>query len=245
MPVRPKISVIFPAFNEEAIILNTLKSLAAQDVTVPFEVIVVDNNSSDKTSEVVTNFSKNHPNFRVVFEKRPGIGRARRTGHESALGDIFVGTDADVIHPVDWLSRIQKEFDQNPKIVGLVGNYVFYDASGFINFLFHINMIVTDFFSRLIIGNYAFRGNNFAVKSEIYQKSGGFNPHVSALEDLDLSLRVAKFGKILYRPSLIVKMTSRRFRGQIIAQTIKRLRAFYYRAIKKDNSQATDWDVIR
>jgi glycosyltransferase involved in cell wall biosynthesis len=242
---KPKLSVIIPAFNEELIIEKTLTSLASQNTTAPFEVIVVDNNSTDKTSEVVNNFSKKHPNFRVVFEKRPGIGRARRTGHAAAQGSIMVGTDADVLHPKDWLSRIVAEFEKNPKIVGLVGNYVFYDTTELTNFFFHINMVVTDTISRLITGTYAFRGNNFAVTSEAYHKSGGFDPNVSALEDLDLAIRVAKYGKIIYRPSLMIRMTARRFRGHLVQQTIKRLRAFYYRAIKRDNTKATGWDTIR
>lgn len=244
MSKKPLVSVVFPAYNEEKIIGRVLKTMAAQDYP-NFEVIVVDNNSTDSTHQMVADYIKAHPNFRIVTEKKPGIGVARQTGHAAAKGEIMVGTDADVELPHDWLSRIANDFEQRPKAVGLVGTYVFYDAPGAVNFFFHFGMILVDTIVRLIVGNYPFRGNNFAVRSDIYQKSGGFNPNVSALEDLDLSLRVAEYGKILYRPSLEIKMTSRRFRGQIVAQTVKRLRAFYWRGIRRNPTEAPDWDIIR
>ena len=108
-----KISVIIPTFNEEKNIEQTLQSLSVQKIDKGkkikndlFEIIVVDNNSNDKTREVVEKFKKEHPklNLFLVSEKEKGIIPARRKGFRYALEKnknirtlFLAGTDADVI----------------------------------------------------------------------------------------------------------------------------------------------------
>ena len=88
----PKISIIIPAFNEEAWLPGTLDAAisAVEKLPCEAEIIVVDNNSSDRTSEVARSY-----NVRVVFEKENGIARARNAGAKEAIGENLIFLDAD------------------------------------------------------------------------------------------------------------------------------------------------------
>jgi glycosyltransferase involved in cell wall biosynthesis len=82
-PKSPRVSVIIPCFNEEAVLANCLEALRAQ-TSVPLEVIVVDNNSSDKTALIAKKFG-----VKVVQEKQQGLIPARNKGFSVAKGDIL------------------------------------------------------------------------------------------------------------------------------------------------------------
>jgi len=98
------ISVIIPALNEEATILDCLESLAAQSIPrTAYEIIVVDGGSSDRTREYARLVAD-----QVIPQKRAGIGGARGDGARAANGDILVFTDADTHHPPSWLETIQE-----------------------------------------------------------------------------------------------------------------------------------------
>ena len=102
-----KISVIVPAFNEEAYLPSTLDAIAAaadalrSSTNVPVEIIVVDNNSTDDTAVVAVSRGA-----QVVFEREQGISRARNTGARQASGDVFVFIDSDVTVPPGLLQAI-------------------------------------------------------------------------------------------------------------------------------------------
>jgi len=114
-----KISVVIPAYNEERYLRRTIRSLKNQTLKAN-EIIVVDNGSTDKTKEVAESLGA-----KVIIEKRKGVGFARRAGFEKALYDIIVTTDADTIFPKNWLSRIEKTFAENPRVIAVGGPYQF------------------------------------------------------------------------------------------------------------------------
>ena len=76
-----------------------------QDFAGPYEVIVVDNNSSDDTAAI----ARRH-GARVLHEPQPGVCAARQRGTLDARGEIVVSTDADTVHPFDWLTRLDARF---------------------------------------------------------------------------------------------------------------------------------------
>jgi glycosyltransferase involved in cell wall biosynthesis len=83
-------------------------SLQRQDYTGGYEVIVVDNASTDDTAEVAARMGA-----RVLHEPTPGVCAARQAGTLAARGEIVVSTDADTVHPIDWLSRLDAQFTEN------------------------------------------------------------------------------------------------------------------------------------
>lgn len=239
-----RLAVVIPAYNEEKTLPALLESLNKQKTRHSFEVIVSNNNSTDKTATIIEEYQKKMGNLKTVFEKEQGIGITRKTGFEFADAEIMAGTDSDITMPEDWVERVVNYFD-NEDIVALVGCYKFRDKGAFVNFLFYYSEIFFDFIHRLITGSYGFRGTNFATRSTTYKESGGMNASISALEDIELSMRIAKLGKIKYAPSLVVYSTYRRFEGRFIKQLIQRLKAYYYRVILRRNDKASEWDIVR
>ncbi|MEI7682929.1 MAG: glycosyltransferase family 2 protein [Candidatus Saccharibacteria bacterium] len=110
------VSVIIPAYNEERHLMACLKAIAAQTVR-PDEVIVVNNNSTDKTAKVANSY-----NFvRVVNEKIQGRTAARNTGFNSAKSDILSRIDADVIIAPDWVEKLRQAFIDDPELAATSG----------------------------------------------------------------------------------------------------------------------------
>ncbi len=101
-----KYSVVIATYNRAADLRDTLASLASLRPDGPWEVIVVDNNSTDATREVVEQAARTFPvQLRYLFEREQGRSPALNTGIRAAHGDIIVTTDDDVRVPVDWLNR--------------------------------------------------------------------------------------------------------------------------------------------
>ena len=99
-----KISTIIPCYNEEKTIEKVIKSVP-KDV---FEIIVVDNNSTDKTAEIAKNLGA-----RVVKEKRQGYGYALQRGFKEAKGDIIVTLDGDGQYPGEKINELVDYFIKN------------------------------------------------------------------------------------------------------------------------------------
>ncbi|MFA5411669.1 MAG: glycosyltransferase family A protein [Candidatus Omnitrophota bacterium] len=123
-PLKKKmiISVVIPTFNRAKILEEALTSLAAQ-TRIPDEVVVVDNNSSDNTKEVVESF--NHGlKIKYVLEPTQGTSTARNTGIKNASGDIIVFFDDDCVADKEWLHYLEQPFLGDP-FIGVVGGEIF------------------------------------------------------------------------------------------------------------------------
>ena len=109
------ITVIIPAFNEEKTIEKCLDSLVNQKTKRKFSVIVVDNNSTDKTAEKARTF-ENKLDLTIIVEKKKGRGAARRTGFQNAIGEVLFSTDADTTHPSNWIETLSDSLENSKSI---------------------------------------------------------------------------------------------------------------------------------
>ncbi len=119
----PRFSVVIPAYNEEELIGDCLTSLARQNFGDPFEIIVVDNNSTDRTAEIARSRGAT-----VVREETRGVCWARQSGTVAASGEIVISTDADTTFSPGWLSRIDQAFRDDPERVAVAGPCRFVEA---------------------------------------------------------------------------------------------------------------------
>src|SRR5687767_9222428 len=101
-----KVSIVIPVYNEADRLAACLQAISRQKV-MPLEVIVVDNNSTDKTRTVALSF----PFVKLVAEKRQGVVYARDTGFNLAEGDIIGRIDADTILPPAWTDQVINIFN--------------------------------------------------------------------------------------------------------------------------------------
>ena len=169
----PKISVVIPAYNEVKKIRRCLTALQKQSIRDPYEIIVVDNGSSDDTAPVARKFG-----VTVLEEKTRGVACARQRGFQAARGDIIASTDADTIVPPDWLQTIQNAM-ADPKRVGVMGTFLFYDRGKIWNGLTKIITPAIRFIDWIVgHGQNHFIGMNFAVRKEAFRKSAGFNTNL-------------------------------------------------------------------
>ena len=118
-----RLSVVIPAHNEAVVIGACLRSLAAQDFASAFEVIVVDNGSTDETPVIAASLGA-----RVIREQRLGVCWARQSGTLAARGQIVVSTDADTTFDAGWLSNINAKFGADPALVAVAGRCRFVEA---------------------------------------------------------------------------------------------------------------------
>ncbi|MET0693876.1 MAG: glycosyltransferase family A protein [Propionibacteriaceae bacterium] len=111
-----RFSVVIPAYNESGYLAEALSSLHRQTYRGGYEVIVVDNNSTDATAAI----ARQH-GAQVLHELRPGVCAARQRGTEASRGQIVVSTDADTVHPADWLDRLDAQFRRHPEAIAVAG----------------------------------------------------------------------------------------------------------------------------
>ncbi|KAF0845239.1 glycosyltransferase family 2 protein [Nocardia caishijiensis] len=101
----PTLSVVIPAFDEEEIIGECLARLVAQRVHIT-EVVVVDNNSTDRTREIVAEYAARWSAIRLLTESEQGLVHARNRGLDSATGELLARIDADTLVPPHWAGHI-------------------------------------------------------------------------------------------------------------------------------------------
>jgi len=177
-----KISIITPAFNEERLIGETLNHIHAG--LAPFarrgwetEVIVCDNNSTDRTAELARNAGA-----KVVFEPHNQIARARNTGAAAASGDWFIFIDADSHPSPELFEDVAQQITRGDCLAG--GSTVRFDGHfPFASFFAKLwNGISRGF--RLLAGSFIF------CQADAFRKLGGFSSELYAAEEIDLSKRL-------------------------------------------------------
>jgi glycosyltransferase involved in cell wall biosynthesis len=179
----PRFSFVVPALNEENCIANCIRSIQSQ-TEPPFEVIVVDNGSTDRTNEIARQLG-----CVVVFEEKLGLSHARNKGAEVAGGDIVCFIDADGVIASNWL-RSAKQCFSDPRIGAVSGLSIYMHRSLVKRMWYNTYVLVSSgsallsnfSFSRMIFG-----GNNLAIRREIFWQIGGYEPIVA--EGLWLSRR--------------------------------------------------------
>lgn len=223
------LSVVIPAHNEERTIGACLNALSRQKTRTPFEVIVVDDDSSDHTSRAALR-AGSRLHLRILRANGKRRGNARSMGFSAASGDIIASLDADAVPHPYWLDMYERAF-RDSRVTAATGPNRIADCTTRINVTYNAWLPVWALLCRIVFGHYLFRGNNFAVRRNAYIRAGGFDPSADALEDIDLSLRVAKTGRIAYLPTTCVLASGRRFRLGLLAGGIEYARTFAERLI--------------
>jgi glucosyl-dolichyl phosphate glucuronosyltransferase len=182
------ISVIIPTRNRAELLEKTLDSIRNQSYPQDkFELIVVDNGSSDNTSIIALNNKGHFLNYITIFEKNPGLHMCRHAGLKASRGSILVYIDDDVEVFPCWLEGIAESF-QDSKVVLVGGNNLpKYELTPppWNKDLWNSTPWgkVNPIYSLLDFGNYSKKippiyiwGCNFAIRKSILLEAGGFHP---------------------------------------------------------------------
>jgi glycosyltransferase involved in cell wall biosynthesis len=129
---RIAVSVIVCTRNRCASLGNLLQALTRLTIEpeLSWELVVVDNGSTDGTAELLSSFAERLPIIHI-FEPEKGLSTARNTGVRAARGEILAFTDDDCIPAPDWMSAIRKEFACDPGLAGLGGRVELHDPEDF------------------------------------------------------------------------------------------------------------------
>lgn len=229
---EPEVSVVMPAYNEEENIVQTLASLCNNVTGRAVEILVVNNNSKDKTEELIKACGVNY-----VLQTIQGITPARNMGLSQARGKYILNADADTIYPKDWIEEMIKPLANNNNVAITYGIFSFIPigSTGRITYYFYeIFAELTRFYNTRFkseaVNVYGF---NSGFRKEQGQQVDGFNHPPGTNEDGYLALKLTQkgFGK-MHRVSgsnAIVWTTDRRIQidGGLWKGTVKRFKRVF------------------
>ena len=189
MEKKMKVSVIVPTRNRATYLEKMLESLLEQSVSKDeFEVIVIDNGSTDTTKNVCFQKKNCFPHFKYILEKKPGLHAGRNRGFVEAKGEYLLFADDDVIASSTWIEGIVEGFEhENVALVGgnIIPKFETSKPEWFTDFIINKNqfkivsqlsVIWTSERENKTINPFHIFGCNFGVKREILEKCEGFHP---------------------------------------------------------------------
>ena len=119
-PENPLVSIVIPAWNEEEGILHTLISLANTNTKYATELLIIDNNSSDGTVNLIK-----HLGLKIFLETKQGVGHARTCGLHKAGGKFILTCDSDTLYPTGWITAMVEGMINNEQVYCVHGSYSF------------------------------------------------------------------------------------------------------------------------
>ncbi|HIQ49985.1 MAG TPA: glycosyltransferase [Nanoarchaeota archaeon] len=206
----PLVSVIIPAYNEEKYIEKTLKSVKNQSYK-NIEIIVVDNNSTDKTSEIAKKYAD-----KVVVEKRKGASKARNKGAKEAKGEILIFVDADTYLEKKCVEKIVKAFVKDKHLVCATG-FVFTKGRILHELIYALASLSVWILSYI---KPQFYGIVFACRKKAFEKVKGFEENFVTCEDLELTKKLSKIGKCKFIANAFAFSSPRRLEKQGTLKTV-------------------------
>ncbi len=189
----PEVSIIIPAYNEEAELLRTLSSLSAQVTERSVELLVINNNSNDRTQEILDACGVSS-----VFEPRQGISFTRQTGLERARGRCYLSADADSIYPPGWMEAFVRALDE-PGVTCAYGRYSFLPGPQSSRFWLAVHEVAAESwftFRRRHRDYLNVMGFNFAFRRADGLTVGGFNTERQRWQDGWMAMQLGKLGRI-------------------------------------------------
>jgi glycosyltransferase involved in cell wall biosynthesis len=236
MNERPEITVIIPVWNGERRISATLEAIARQ--TWPrsrFEVIVVDNGSTDGTAAIVKSF----PFVTLLSEPQPGSYRARNRALVEAQGEYVLFTDGDCVPAPDWIEQSVAAIGRFPD-AGVYAGHVklFREAKGDPFSVRYEEL--TAFNQRRNVEEFGFCVTaNWLCRRDLMRSIGGFNQELLSGGDIDCSRRIAAAGhKMIYVPDMIVGHPTR---ANLLELIRKRRRVVGGRLQLDGRGRTSDW----
>lgn len=193
-----RISVVIPTYNEEKNIEKCLLSIKNQTIK-PYEIIVADSNSEDRTVEIAKKYAK----VIVIKPKVRTVAIGRQAGADVAKGDIIAFTDADSQPERNWLEKIKKEFEDK-RVIAVYGEVLTERPYTILSKFYNLFLKV----SRPLFPSPA--GMNIAVRKSAFEKEK-FNIYLVTCEEIDLFNRLKKHGKIKF-VNAVVRTSARRIR---------------------------------
>lgn len=191
------LSVVITVKNEAPHLGQLLESLAGQEP--PFEIVLVDAMSEDRTVEIAHDFASRHPGILRIFQAAGKRGAGRNLGAKEARSEWLVFTDGDCVADSGWLSAIRSSIPRSRVVAGkttTIGNPKYANLE-------RVELYQKDM-------DLTFPSCNLTYEKSLFDHLGGFDGRFVTAEDIDLNLRAVNAGAtILYVPEAVVYHNTR------------------------------------
>jgi glycosyltransferase involved in cell wall biosynthesis len=196
LPLAPLVSVIVPSYNHERYVAQAIRSVLAQDVSVEYEVIAIDDGSSDHSRTILEDCLRDHPRARLIVQENRGISATFNRGLELARGEwVAYCCSDDRWHPQHLKVALARLAEQR-EAIACFGPARLIDADGAErrdSRLFE-DPAVPDLFRRLLRD-----GNSLCFVAAVFRRGealavGGFDEALGMLQDYDLWLKLLQRG---------------------------------------------------
>ncbi len=205
-----KISVLICTRNRARALEKTLPTILAQPESdqYDYEVLVVDNASTDDTRQVIERLARTTHRLRCLFEPRAGLSYARNTAVRNSHGELIVFTDDDVLVTENWLAEIQREFADDPNLQLLGGRVLLARPE--------LRQVALQASTERRVVRYTepvdvAMGANMAFRRRLFEEVGLFDVRLGAGrffaggEEVEIFYRALKAGHyLLYAPNVLV-----------------------------------------
>ncbi|MBX7045403.1 MAG: glycosyltransferase [Ignavibacteria bacterium] len=192
---EPVVSVVIPVWNEEKNIAHTIYTLSNIQTNHPAEIIFVNNNSTDRTQELLDRCG-----VKSIFNPKQGISYTRQMGLENAKGTYYLSADSDSLYPSNWIdSYVDALKDKSVSVA--YGPYSFIPPGNTSRFTMGVYEIVSETLfalRRKRRGYLNVMGFNSGYRREDALKIGGYNLNRTIWEDGWMAFQLMKHGKIKF-----------------------------------------------
>ena len=236
MKKTPKVSVIIPTYNRAHLIGKAIKSVLNQTYQ-DFEIIVVDDGSTDNTEEIVKSFTDFKIHY-ICHKHNRGASSTRDIGIKASRGEYIAFLDSDDEWLPEKLNKQMKIFESESSEVGVVYTRDYYvDEKDKKVKKVHIPRKEGYIYENLLRAEDVIYISTVLVKNECFKKVGLFDEDLPASEDYDMWFRIAKYYKFRYVKDLLVvclihnnQMTAN---SEIMIEGIKRIQTKYSKEFRK------------
>ena len=184
---QPLVSVIIPCFNQGQYLPDAISSILFQTYR-NFEIVLVDDGSTDQTWEVASRYE----NVRYVYQENRGLAAARNAGTRESAGSFLVYLDADDVLTPNALEIGVNDLLSHRDCAFVSGDHRLVGPDLGPLFKFRARPVQRDHYLALLRGNYIGMHATVMYRREVIQEAGGFDESLAACEDYDLYLRIAR-----------------------------------------------------
>lgn len=192
-----RVSVIIPMRNAERFVDEALRSILPQ-AGVELELVVIDDGSTDRSSEMVTRM--NDPRVNLIPGPRQGIAAALNAGLAHATGDYFCRCDADDFYEPDRFASQLRFLESHPEYGAVCGQYTMVSASGKPVDRKPEHADAGEITDELRAGKGRTHLCTFMVRMSLLRQLNGFRPYFIGTEDNDFQLRLGDVSRVWYEP---------------------------------------------
>jgi glycosyltransferase involved in cell wall biosynthesis len=203
---RPSVSVVIPVRDDANYLARCLESLRAQ-TSPPFEVIVVDNGSSDESGTIARRFGA-----RVIDQPEVGIPIASATGYDAAIGDVIARLDSDSQPGPEWVATVQQLFSEHPDADAVTGSGLLVTDDGDEQPV-RSRLYLGPYFAlvRFALGNRPVFGSAMALRRSVWARVGASvcRHDATVHDDMDLSVHLGPAATVIFDERLTLPVSAR------------------------------------